>query len=93
MTSAEHSKAMVLLLLTHCLLLPPLFYCFFMLGPCFVAHYLVLFLVLQSFHWGCFILTAFECHLTVSVLCLFLVVPWVGQCVIVACSGHTHFFM
>ena len=26
MSSAEHSKAMVLLLLIHCLLLPPLFF-------------------------------------------------------------------
>ena len=40
MTSAKHSKAVVVLLI-HCLLLPPLFYAFFMVGPCFDAHYLV----------------------------------------------------
>ena len=42
MSSAEHSKAAVLLLLSHCLLLPP--HCFVvggMVWPCFVVHYLV----------------------------------------------------
>ena len=34
------------------------------------------------------------CHLTISGLCLFLVVPWVGlQCVILEFPGHTHVFM
>ena len=41
--SAEQSKAVVLLLLMHCLLLPPLFCGGFMVGPCFVVHYLVYF--------------------------------------------------
>ena len=32
--------------------------------------------------------------MTVSVLCLFLTVPWVGlQCVIVAFPGHTHLLL
>ena len=32
---------------------------------------------------------AFWCHVTVSILSLFLVAPWVGlQCAIVAFSGH-----
>ena len=45
MTSAENSKAVFLLLLIHCLLLPPLF-CGWggggvMVGSCFIVHYLV----------------------------------------------------
>ena len=42
MSSAEHSKVVVLLLNIHCLLLPPLF-CRGggIVGPCFVVHYLV----------------------------------------------------
>ena len=47
-TSADHSKAMVLLLLIHCLLLPLSFYRGLMLSPCLVVHYLVSFRVLQS---------------------------------------------
>ena len=39
-SSVEHSKAAALLLLIHCVLLPPLF-CVVMFGPCFVVHYLV----------------------------------------------------
>ena len=30
-----------MLVLIQCLLLPPLFCCGFMVGPCFVVHYLV----------------------------------------------------
>ena len=43
MSLAEHSKAVVLLLLIHSLFLPPLL-CVCgggMVGPCFVFHYLV----------------------------------------------------
>ena len=37
-------------------------------------------------------LVAFWCHVTVSILGLFLTVPCIGlQCVIVAFPGHTHF--
>ena len=37
---------------------------------------------------GCFTLIAYWCHVTVSILCLFLMVPWVGlQCVIMARTG------
>ena len=66
-----------------------------MFGPCFAVHYLVYFRVCNHLGGekknGCFTLIAFQCHLTVSVLCLFLTVPWVGlQCVIVAFPGHTH---
>ena len=62
MSSAEHSKAVVLI---HCLLLPPLLcVCVgggVMVGPCFVVHYLVS--SLQSSRWerliaGCFTLIA-----------------------------------
>ena len=41
MASAEHSKAVFLLLLIHCLLLHPLLLFLFMVVPCFVVHYLV----------------------------------------------------
>ena len=88
MSSAEQSKVVVLLLLIHCILLPPLFCGEFMAGPCFVVHYLVS--SLQSSRWerkiaGCFTLISFQRHLTVSVLCRYLTVLWVGlQCVIVA---------
>ena len=39
MTSAERSKAVVLLVLMHCLLLPQRFCWGFMFDPCFVVHY------------------------------------------------------
>ena len=46
----------VLLLLIHCVLLPPLFCVFVrgvvMFGHCIVVYYLVSFLVLQSPGWG-----------------------------------------
>ena len=51
MTSAAvRSKVVALLLLSHCLLLLTLFLCFFLcvFGPCFVMHYLVSLLFLQS---------------------------------------------
>ena len=45
MSSAEHPLAMVLLLLIHCLLLPPLCVCVWggggMIGRYFVLHYFV----------------------------------------------------
>ena len=50
--AAVHSKAVVLLLLIHCLLLLPLFCGGFVFGPCFVVQYLVSFIVLQSSRWG-----------------------------------------
>ena len=55
-----------------------------MFGLCFVIHYLVSFLVFQLSPpekeriGSCFTLIAFLLCLTVSVLCLFLTVPWVG---------------
>ena len=39
---------------------------------------------------GCFTFIAYS-HVTVTVLCLFLTMPWVGmQCVIVTFPGHTY---
>ena len=61
-------------------------------GICYVLHYLVSFLVLQSSSrgkesWLIALIVA-----TVSVVLLFLTVPWVGlQCVIVKFPDHTHF--
>ena len=65
MSSAEHSKAVVLI---QCLLLPPLLCVCVgggMVGPCFVVHYLVS--SLQSSRWerliaGCFTLIDFLCR-------------------------------
>ena len=100
MSSAEHSKAVVLLLLIHCLLLPPLFLCFFVcffLLFFFLGGGVIFCLRWQSSRWerkiaSCFTLIAFKCHLTVSVLCFFITVLWVGlQFVILAFPSHTHF--
>ena len=48
--AAVRSKAVVLLLLIHCLLLPQLWDSIIVL--CFVVRYFVLVLVLQSSWWG-----------------------------------------
>ena len=77
MTSAARVliKLLVLLLLIHCLLLPPLL-CVWGEYVCFLfCCALVSFLILIASKW----------HLTVSTLCLFLL-----QCVILAIPGHTH---
>ena len=51
-----------------------------MLGPCFVIHCFVSFLVLRN-----------KELVAVIVLCLYLIVPWVGlQCVIVVFPGHNY---
>ena len=83
MTLDVHSKAKALLLLIHCLLLP-LFVCFFLFGPCIVINALLR--VLSSF--AAILLRKRElvvlhllsscCHVAVCVLCLFLVISWVG---------------
>ena len=59
-----------------------------MFGSCFILRYHVSCLVLQSCRWGreswlvCF---------SVSVLCIFLAVQWVGlRCLVMTFSGHTH---
>ena len=61
-------------------------------GLCFVMHYFVSFLVLQSPYRGrenC--LLCFNCFMTVNVLWLSLTVPWVGlQCVIWVFPDQTH---
>ena len=49
----------------------------FVFNTCFVMQYLVFFLVLQSSRWGRERVVAF-CSVAVSVLCLFLAVPWVS---------------
>ena len=99
MTSTECFKAVVLLLLMHCLLLPPLFCGVCVYGSCFVVQYLVSFAIIslgkrerEREKAGCLTLIAFKCYLTVGVLCLFLTEPWVSlQCVIVALPGHIYF--
>ena len=82
----------------HCLLLPLLF-----CGVCVYGSFCCAILsVVSSFaiislgkreieRTGCFTLIAFKCHLTVSVLCLFLIVCL--QCVILALPGHIYFCM
>ena len=89
MTSAGNSKAVFLMLFIHCLLLLPLF-----CRDVFCCHYLVSSFAIISLgkkvNWPLY----FSCLLmlfTVSVLCLFLMVLWVGlQCVIVEFPCHIH---
>ena len=80
-----HSKAVVLLLLIHSLMFLPLDCGGSVFGSCFVMHYLVFFLVLQSSWRGReSMMSYFNCLPTtyISVLWLFLTVPWVGlKCV------------
>ena len=67
----------------------------FVFGPGFVIQYLMSFLVLKTSRFeeraGCYTFIAFYCHTTVSILCFFNTVLYVGlQYVIVAIPGHTH---
>ena len=62
---------------------------------CFVMHYVVYFLVLQSSRRARelvpLLLLSYGCLVTVNVLWLFLSVPWVGlQFVIVVFPDYTH---
>ena len=65
----------------------------FVFGPCFAEQYLVSFLVSHldgEEGAGRFTLLAFSCQVTVSVLCLFLVLPWIDlQCVIVIFRAYS----
>ena len=83
-------KAVVLLLLIHYLMFPH----WIVGAPCLVLvfmHYWVFFLVLQSScRWRESMITCFHCLPMISVLWLFLTVPWVClRCVIVVLSDHT----
>ena len=55
-----------------------------MLVPCFVMQCFVFFLVFRSSRWsresaGCFTFILFLlCYVSVIVLCLYIMVPWVG---------------
>ena len=90
MTSAAHYKAVVLLLLIHCLLLPPLFCGGLWLVLVMLCTFAIISLGKKE---GWFTLIAFLCHLTGCILCLFLMVLRVGlQCVIVAFPSHTTYF-
>ena len=75
------------MLLIECLLLLSLFSGDLVLGPCFLnMQYLMSLLVLQSSRWLGKISVCFTfinwlsscCHVAFSILCLFLMVPWVG---------------
>ena len=97
MASAAVCSKVVVLLLIHCLLLLPLSVG---LSVWSLFRYTVL-SVLSSFEiisprkreLVALLYLFPRCHVAVSVLCLFLTVPWVGlQCVSVAFLGHTYFF-
>ena len=83
------SKAVVLLLLSHCLWLLLLFcgvLCMTLILVCCVS---------QQSRWGkesCLLyFNCISCHLTANALCLFLTLPRIGlQCVFVTITGHTH---
>ena len=90
-SAAVCSQMLVLLLLIHLLL--PLFCggCVWSLFCCAVLSVVSNFTITERA--GCFSLIAFCCHVTVSVLCLFLAVLMVGlQCVIEAFPDHTRLF-
>ena len=83
-----------MLLLNHCLLLLPLLvgalclclFCYAVL--CAVSSFAI---ILMKKRELVALLVTSLCLVNVSVLWLFLTVPWVGlQCVIVAFPGHTH---
>ena len=81
------SKAVVLLLLIHSLM-SPLVCRGAVFGPRFAMHYLMFFLVLQSSQREHNVLLF--CLSTISVLWLFLTVPWIGlKYVIVIIPDHT----
>ena len=80
-----------MLLLVNCLLLLLLSVFIFVFGPCFCCA------VLSVNHLAReerererrLLKSCFKCHVTVSAMCLFLAVQWVGlQCVIVVFPGH-----
>ena len=82
-------KAVVLLLLNHCLMLLPLF------GPCFVIQYFMSFYFCNYLAGeeiaGCFKLCS-RCLVTVSVLWFFLTMQWIGlQSVIMIFPDHIYF--
>ena len=85
-SAAVRSKVLVLLMLMPCLLI--LLLCVGVLCLVFVMH----FLVLQQSRCGRESwLAASCCHVVISILSLFLIVPWVGlKCVIVTFPGNTH---
>ena len=93
-SSIVYSKAVVLLLFIHCLLLLPLFvgaYCYMLVLFC--SSFLS-FQVLVLSRWGrerelgALLCSEFR---AASVLWIFLVRPWVGlSYVVVAFPGHTH---
>ena len=94
MTSVEHSRAIVvLLLLIHFFIVASIVLFGFMFGPCFVVYYLVSSLAIISLGKKESWLLYFNCLLMAfdGVLCLFLVVLYVGlQCMIVALPSYTH---
>ena len=44
----------------------------------------------EDFALVALLLLSYRCIVTINVLWLFLMVPWAGQCVIVAFHDHTH---
>ena len=87
------SKAVVLLLFIHCLLLLPLFvgaYCYILVLFCssFLSFQILVSSCRGRKRAWCFCVFWFP---VASVLWIFLVVPWVGlSYVVVAITGHTH---
>ena len=90
--AAVRSKAAVLLIYFF---VAPIVCWGFVFNLCFVIQYFVSILFCNNLNGeeraGCFTLTVFICLVTVSVLWLFLTVPWAGlQCAIVVFPDHTH---
>ena len=87
------SKAVVLFLFIHCLLLLPLFvgaYCYMLVLFCssFLSFQVLVHLAGEERELGALVCSEFP---VASVLWIFLVVPWVDlSYVVVAFPGHTH---
>ena len=88
------TKAVIMFLLIPFFMVASIVWCGSVFGPCFVMQNVLSVLVLQSSWWGRESwLLYFNClpDVALSVLWLFLTVPWVGlQCVIVVFPDHTH---
>ena len=93
--AAARSKAVAMLLLIYCLMHFPLFvgiqwlslFCYASL--CVRSSFVIILNVKREL--VALLLLSYGCLVTVNVLLLFLMVPWVGlQCVIVIFPDHTH---
>ena len=94
--AAVRSKTVVLLLFIYCLMYFPLFVvvlCLYLFCYALLCVYSSSAIILKRKRkFLALLLLPFRCVVTINVLWLFLVVPWVSlQCVIVVFPDHSHF--